>query len=129
MNCEHPADDCGTLPPKGRCWVYSKHKMLQEIQRNNIWFGVDGNAVPRLKRFLGEQRLGLTPETLWRASEVGTTTAAKKHQLSLFKERALFDTPKPEQLIHRILPVSTTPAMWYWTRIWALEPPRLSRTR
>ena len=96
-------------PPKGRCWAYTKTKMLEEISKNNIWFGKDGNAVPRLKRFLSERKQGLTPETLWRADEVGTTTAAKKHLLALFKERSLFDTPKPEQLIHRILQISTNP--------------------
>lgn len=51
----------------------------------------------------------LTPETLWRADSVGTTSEAKKHLLALFKEISLFDTPKPEQLIHRVLQISTEP--------------------
>ncbi|WP_205125639.1 site-specific DNA-methyltransferase [Pseudomethylobacillus aquaticus] len=96
-------------PPKGRCWVYSEPKMLEEIVKNNVWFGKDGNAVPRLKRFLTDRKKGLTPETLWRADEVGTTSTAKKHLLELFKETSLFDTPKPEQLIYRILQISTHP--------------------
>jgi adenine-specific DNA-methyltransferase len=96
-------------PPKGRCWVYSKPKMLEEIARNNIWFGKDGNAVPRIKRFLRDRTGGLTPDTLWRAEDVGTTSAAKKQLLALFKQTSLFDTPKPEQLIHRILQISTQP--------------------
>ena len=94
-------------PPKGRCWVYTKPKMLDEIAKNNIWFGKDGNAVPRLKRFLMDRKAGLTPETLWRAEEVSTTTDAKKHLLELFKEVSLFDTPKPEELIYRVLQLST----------------------
>lgn len=96
-------------PPKGRCWIYSKQKMLEEINNNNIWFGKDGNAVPRLKKFLTDRKTGLTPETLWRADDVGTTSDAKKHLLALFKEISLFDTPKPEHLIHRILQISTNP--------------------
>lgn len=96
-------------PPKGRCWVYTKPKMLDEIAKNNVWFGKDGNAVPRLKRFLTDRKTGLTPETLWRADDVGTTSDAKKHLLELFKEVSLFDTPKPEQLIHRVLQISTNP--------------------
>lgn len=96
-------------PPKGRCWVFSEPKMLEEIAKNNIWFGKDGSAVPRLKKFLTDRKAGLTPETLWRADEVGTTSAAKKHLLALFKETSLFDTPKPEQLIHRLLQISTNP--------------------
>lgn len=96
-------------PPKGRCWVYSKPKMLEEIAKNNIWFGTDGKAVPRIKRFLRDRTGGLTPDTLWRAAEVGTTSAAKKQLLELFKQVSLFDTPKPEQLIQRIIEISTQP--------------------
>lgn len=97
------------IPPKGRCWIYSSHKMLEEIENNNVWFGADGNSVPRLKKFLADRQTGLTPETLWRADEVGTTSNAKKHLVALFKETSLFDTPKPEQLIRRILEISTNP--------------------
>ncbi len=96
-------------PPKGRCWGYAKPKMLEEIAKNNVWFGKDGNAVPRIKRFLTDRKTGLTPETLWRANDVGTTSDAKKHLLALFKEISLFDTPKPEQLIHNVLQISTNP--------------------
>lgn len=96
-------------PPKGRCWVYSKPKMLTEIAKNNVWFGKDGNAAPRIKRFLSEREEGLTPDTIWRANDVGTTTSAKKHLLSLFEEQTLFDTPKPEGLIYRVLQISTNP--------------------
>lgn len=96
-------------PPKGRCWVYTKPKMLEAIAKNNVWFGKNGNGVPRLKRFLKDRKIGLTPETLWRADSVGTTSEAKKHLLALFKKAVLFDTPKPEQLIHRVLHISTNP--------------------
>lgn len=96
-------------PPKGRCWVYSESKMLEEVAKNNIWFGKDGNGVPRIKKFLSERKDGLTPETLWRAHEVGTTSDAKKQLLALFKETTLFDTPKPEQLIYKVLHISTNP--------------------
>lgn len=95
--------------PKGRCWVYSKQKMLEEIARNNIWFGRDGNGVPRVKKFLSERMGGLTPDTLWRADEVGTTSDAKKHLLDLFNSKTLFDTPKPEALIQKLLSISTNP--------------------
>jgi adenine-specific DNA-methyltransferase len=96
-------------PPKGRCWVYAKSKMLEEIAKNNIWFGRNGSAVPRIKQFLANRKVGLTPDTLWRAQQVGTTSDAKKHLISLFGEEPLFDTPKPEHLIHRILQISTNP--------------------
>ena len=37
-------------PPKGRCWVYNKLKMDAEIRGGRIYFGRDGNAVPRIKK-------------------------------------------------------------------------------
>ncbi len=96
-------------PPKGRCWVYSNEKMQEEIARNNIWFGSDGNGVPRRKVFLHSRGKGLTPHTLWLASEVGTSKSAKKHLLQMFPHEPVFDTPKPEELIHRILRIGTNP--------------------
>jgi adenine-specific DNA-methyltransferase len=93
--------------PNGRCWAYNKDKMLQEIKKNNIWFGINGNGVPRIKSFLKEDSKMVTPETLWLAQDVGTTDSAKKHSISLFRDKVVFDTPKPEQLIKRVLEIST----------------------
>lgn len=96
-------------PPKGRCWVYSEGRMTEEINKGNVWFGRDGNAVPRLKRFLRDAKRGFTPHTLWKADEVGTNDAAKKHLLNLFPDEVLFDTPKPESLIQRVLTIASSP--------------------
>mgnify|MGYP001179677399 CR=1 FL=1 len=93
--------------PNGRCWAYSKERMELEILKNNIWFGKDGNGAPRIKKFLSETTIGITPETLWLADEVGTNDMAKKHLLKLFPDSPVFDTPKPEQLIKRILDIAT----------------------
>ncbi|MGB7605580.1 MAG: site-specific DNA-methyltransferase [Lutisporaceae bacterium] len=93
--------------PNGRCWVYNEEKMKQEISNNNIWFGNGGNGVPRTKKFLYDRKDGITPETLWFGEDVGTTKCAKKHILSLFPQEVVFDTPKPEQLIKRILEIAT----------------------
>ncbi|MCQ2053382.1 MAG: site-specific DNA-methyltransferase [archaeon] len=95
-------------PPKGRCWVYNKERMAREIQQNNIWFGKNGKNVPRIKKFLSTAKIGLTPETLWMGEDVGTTDTAKKQLLEIFKrEEKIFDTPKPEELIKRIVDIST----------------------
>lgn len=93
-------------PPNGRCWIYNKERMEQEILSNNIWFGKDGNGVPRIKKFLSSN-VGITPETLWLGEDVGTNEMAKKHLLRLFPECPVFDTPKPESLIKRILEIAT----------------------
>jgi adenine-specific DNA-methyltransferase len=83
--------------------------MQQEIAENNIWFGRDGNGVPRIKRFLSKVRAGLTPETLWTAADVGTNDHAKKQLIRLLPDADVFDTPKPEGLIYRVLEIATSP--------------------
>ena len=93
--------------PNGRCWGYNEDRMKQEIANNNIWFGKDGNGVPRQKQFLSERKGGLTPETLWKADDVKTTKTAKKQIIELFPDEKVFDTPKPEELIKRILEIAT----------------------
>lgn len=82
--------------------------MLREIAEGNIWFGLDGNNTPRVKKFLKDAKIGLTPETLWSGDNYGTTDSAKKHLLALFPEmEQVFDTPKPEELIKQILEIAS----------------------
>lgn len=99
-------------PPEGRCWVYTRERMQAEIRAGNIWFGKLGVGVPRLKRFLQSSKAGLTPETIWRADEVGTNDDAKKHLIQMFPNLPVFDTPKPESLLARILHIATDPGDW-----------------
>jgi adenine-specific DNA-methyltransferase len=96
-------------PPKGRCWVYTRERMEALVASGEVWFGRDGNGVPRLKRFLSSAPLGVTPETLWTAAAAGTTMTAKRHVLSMFPDDAVFDTPKPEELVARILTIASDP--------------------
>lgn len=110
---QHYAIECpdGRMlyPPKGRCWVYTKEKMLRAVAEERIYFGKGGGGVPRIKKYLSEVEGGLTPHTLWKAEEVGTTADAKKHIISMARESAVFETPKPEQLIARIVEIATKP--------------------
>lgn len=96
-------------PPYGRCWTYTAERVQYMIEDDRIYFGKDGKAVPRLKRFLSEIDGGLTPQTLWRADEVGTTDSAKKHTIGLFPDLPVFDTPKPEELLDRIFSIAANP--------------------
>ena len=94
-------------PPKGRCWVYNQEKMNNLIKDGRIWFGIEGNGVPRLKKFLAESEIKITPDTLWLGNDVGTNKEAKKHLLKLFPDKEVFDTPKPERLLKRIFEIAT----------------------
>lgn len=96
--------------PEGNCWRYTQRRMNEAILENRIWFGKDGNGAPRIKKYLNESEgAGLTPETIWYASEVGTTDTAKKQSLDIFNGMTVFETPKPEELIERVLHIASNP--------------------
>ncbi|QQW71311.1 site-specific DNA-methyltransferase [Helicobacter pylori] len=94
-------------PPHGRSWVYSQEKLQELIADNRIFFPTSGSGVPRYKRFLSEVKQGTTAMSLWTYQEVGHTQDAKREIKELFEGQALFDTPKPEALLKRIIEIST----------------------
>lgn len=93
-------------PPSGNCWRFTDTRLSQLKGDGRIWFGQEGNNVPRQKMFLSEQDEGLTPHTLWTADEVGTTDSAKRDLNALFDDQAVFDTPKPVELIRRMIEIA-----------------------
>ncbi len=94
-------------PPHGNCWRFTQSKLDELIADNRIYFGANGNNVPRQKKFLSEVSRGLTPHTLWQADEVGTTDSATKSVLQIMGASASFETPKSIELIQRILQIAT----------------------
>jgi len=97
-------------PPPGRYWAVSKVKFDDLDRDNRIWWGADGNNMPRLKRFQSEVQSGRVPQTLWSYDEVGHTQEAKKELISTVNfpnSDAVFETPKPTRLIHRMLQLGT----------------------
>lgn len=95
------------FPPNGRCWLYTKERFQELIADNRIWFGEDGNNVPRVKRFLSEVKSGLTPMSIWKYTEVGHSQSASQNLKKLFDGKAYFDYPKPVELIKRCLSLYT----------------------
>lgn len=91
------------LPPEGYCWRLSKEKFKEYIEDNRIWFGKDGNNVPRIKRFLSEVKQSVTPMTIWKYSEVGHSQDAKQNLKKLFDGKSFFDYPKSVELIKRCI--------------------------
>ncbi|MFD1926457.1 DNA methyltransferase [Sporosarcina siberiensis] len=89
-------------PPNTYCWRVTKDKLNEMIKDNRIWFGVEGNNVPRIKRFLSEVKNGVTATTVWKHTEVGHNQDAKK-EVNTLEDVDSFATPKPEHLLHRIL--------------------------
>jgi len=90
----------------GRCWLYTQESMNEAILDGRIWFGKDGNGVPRIKTYLHAKERGLTPESILFAKEAGTNESAKNALKSLFDGIAPFDTPKPVELLKQLLLVA-----------------------
>lgn len=97
-------------PPPGRYWAFSRKKFKELDDDHRIWWGEDGDSMPRLKRFLSEVKSGRVPQTLWMHQEVGNTQEAKKELLSSVQfpnSDSTFETPKPTRLLKRILQIGT----------------------
>ena len=95
-------------PPEGSCWKNIESVFLKQVEEGRFWFGKDGKGVPRRKNYLSEAT-GRQSWTWWPNEEVGNTQEAKREIIELFGKSEVFDTPKPERLIQRILHVATNP--------------------
>lgn len=91
---------------EGLCWRYTKKRMEEEIAAGHIWFGSDGNGVPRKKTYLAD-RAGKTMWTWWPNTEVGHTQEATKEIATLLGKSGIMDFPKPIRLMKRIVHIAS----------------------
>ncbi len=95
---------------KGRYWR-SNYKIFCKLDADNrVWWGKDGENMPRLKRFLSEVSDGRVPQTLWAYKEVGHTQDAKKELLKYVefeKTENVLNSVKPTSLIQKIIHIAT----------------------
>ncbi len=97
-------------PPAGRSWSLSSKAFEERLRQNRIWFGSDGNGVPRMKRFLSELRkTGVTPMTIWKHGDVGHSQGATQALAKMFDDKKYFDYPKPVDLIKRCISLYSSP--------------------
>lgn len=90
-------------PPAGRCWSLSKNAFLERLQDNRIYFGIDGNNTPCIKRFLTELKYdGMAPTSIMFYKDVGHSQEGAKEVTSLMNA-GVFDGPKPVRLLLRLL--------------------------
>lgn len=97
------------LPPSGYCWRLDRAAFERYRADNRIWFGESGDNVPRIKRFLSEVKQGITPMTVWKYTDVGSSQDAAKELKKLFDGKAFFDYPKPVSLIRRCIQLYADP--------------------
>jgi adenine-specific DNA-methyltransferase len=79
------------------------------VADGRMWFGKDGNGVPRVKTYLHAKERGLVPETILFATDVGTNESAKNDLKKLFGGVAAFDTPKPVALLQTLIRIGSRP--------------------
>lgn len=97
-------------PPSGNYWRFSEETFQRAKAEGRVYFGAKGDSLPVIKRYLTEVKDGIVPRTWWTANEVGSNQSAKRdHLRKLLPDIEPFATPKPEELIHRILHISTDP--------------------
>ncbi|MGC4764574.1 site-specific DNA-methyltransferase [Micromonospora sp. DT46] len=95
-------------PPPNRAWTYTESRFQEFRKQGLIYWPRNGNGKPRLKKFSSKDD-GLVPFTLWLSSDVDDNAGAKRESTALFGEECVFDTPKPERLLERIIHIATAP--------------------
>ncbi|MDE0134501.1 MAG: site-specific DNA-methyltransferase [Acidimicrobiaceae bacterium] len=99
-------------PSVGNYFRVSEAKFRDLDEDGRIWWGKNGDAMPRLKRFISDVKQGIVPQTLWLHADVGHTQEAKKELVSAIhfeRSEDVFDTVKPSRLVRRILQIATGP--------------------
>lgn len=91
------------------CWRWSQNKINNE--KNRIEWVNGRNGWNPYFRIYADSRQGMPTETIWKHQEVGSNRTSKNEIRQLFKTD-LFDTPKPEKLISKILDIATNENDW-----------------
>jgi adenine-specific DNA-methyltransferase len=98
------------LPSKQRVWRFERKTHLNNEKENRIWWGDDNKGFPRLKRFRSEVQQGLVPSTWWDRKFAGDNQQSRRELRTIFPDiEDAFDTPKPVQLIRRMLEIASKP--------------------
>lgn len=93
-------------PSPGRQWAPSLESFERWHAEGRIWFGKNGTNRPSLKQYLTEVQDGIVPLSIWFRDEVGDNQEAKK-EVTVLNREDIFDTPKPERLLQRVLVLAT----------------------
>lgn len=104
-------------PPRGRYWTVSEENFWELNRNGRIWWGDDGKSAPNIKRFLGEVRDGVVPQTIWRWQETGSTRNSKSELNAIISGDGtasaeegddVFISPKPTKLLARVMQLATS---------------------
>ncbi len=88
-------------------WRWSRETMQEKISTGEIIFSKDEKRI--IRKIYLDTLEGRTPETIWFGADVWTTRDANKLLKNIFDDNVPFDTPKPVQLIERIIQLASNP--------------------
>ena len=98
-------------PPPGRQWAPSQETFERWRAEGKIWFGQNGTSRPSMKQYLSEVQSGYVPLSIWTREEVGDNQMAKR-EVTAFNSTDIFETPKPEMLVQRVLSIASNLGDW-----------------
>lgn len=93
------------ISPPEKGWRWAKETLQEKISTGEISFNSDETKITR-KIYLSEQS-GRVPESIWFSDDAGTTRSATNHLSQILGDDDKFPTPKPEELIEKVLLIST----------------------
>ena len=99
-----------TIEPPDNGWRWKRETLEAKMATGEIRFSDDGTRIVR-RTYLADQGV-LPPSTLWfDIDETGSNRQAKYELKRLFRRPSadLFDTPKPERLMRRIIGLAANP--------------------
>lgn len=90
-------------PPDGTYWRTSEDNLWKLDREKKVWWGLKGNNSPRIKEYLKDAKEGVVPVSWWSYKFAGTNSDAKTQLRDMLGAEGFFDTPKPVQLIERVI--------------------------
>jgi len=93
------------IEPPENGWRWSKDLFEKKVLSGEITFINDDTKV--LRKIYLKNQPGRVPESIWFGSDAGTTRDANRHLKQVLSSTDSFGTPKPEELIQRVLHVAT----------------------
>lgn len=94
-------------PPTGTYWRVAETKFKDLDIQGRVWWGLDNNGIPRIKDYLKNVKEGVVPTTWWTYTYAGTNSNAKVQLRDMIGDSEMFITPKPVDMISRIIELAT----------------------
>ena len=95
-------------PPSGTFPKFTKDRLLALYKEGYLFFGKEGQNVPRLKKYLSEVMSGMVSNSILTTDEVGSTQSATQVVKSIMGGN-VFNSPKSVGLIQHIVLLTTGP--------------------